>query len=142
MLLKNISLLWNLETFLWENRGYLIHLFFSFLGGHLSTHCFRYLGHLSIFFLNLYFFLFFLFLLLNNFCIAPCLFSATKLLRDSTRIWSIYLVDGKPNKHVFVFTPSVGVEHFWVDLGWRHIFMPTPSVGVVHMWVVCTWSWF
>jgi hypothetical protein len=39
--------------------GYLIHLSLSlFLGGHLSTHCFRYLGHLSIF--SQYFFIFLL----------------------------------------------------------------------------------
>ena len=44
-------------------------------------------------------------------------------------------MDGKPTKHVFVFTPSIGVEHFWVDLDGRHVFAPTPSVGVVHMWV-------
>jgi hypothetical protein len=36
-----------------------------------------------------------------------------------------------------VFTPSVGVKYFWVDLGGRHVFAPTPSVGVVHLWVVC-----
>jgi hypothetical protein len=36
-------------------------------------------------------------------------------------------VDGKPSKHVFVFTPSVGVEHFWVDLDGRHVFVPTPK---------------
>jgi hypothetical protein len=47
-------------------------------------------------------------------------------------------VDGKPNKHVFVLTLSVGVEHFWVDLNEMHVFTPTPSVGIVHMWVVCT----
>jgi hypothetical protein len=55
-----------------ENRGYLIHLFSD---GHLSTHCFRYLRHLSIF--SQLFFLLFSFL--NNFCIASCLFSTTKL---------------------------------------------------------------
>ena len=48
------------------------------------------------------------------------------------------MVDGKPNKHVFVFTPSVGIEHFWVDLDGMHGFTPTSSVGVVHMWMVCT----
>jgi hypothetical protein len=42
-------------------------------------------------------------------------------------------VDEKPNKHVFVLTPSVGVEHFWVDLNGKHVFTPTPSVEVVHM---------
>jgi hypothetical protein len=48
------------------------------------------------------------------------------------------LIDEKPNKHIFVFTPSVGVKHFWVDLDGRHVFVPTPSVGVVlHMWMVC-----
>ena len=62
-----------------------------------------------------------------------------KTLREiSTRTWSIYLVDEKPIKHIFVFTPSVGVKHFWVDLDGRHVSRPTPSVGVVHMWVVCT----
>ena len=84
-----LILLFSLKTYLsfetWkhllESRGYLIHLFFS--SGHLSTHCFHYLGHLSIF--STLFFLFFLFFFMNNFCIAPCPFSATKLLRDSNK---------------------------------------------------------
>ena len=61
-----------------------------------------------------------------------------KTLRDSNKNLE-YLFGGwkKPFKHVFVFTPSVGVEHFWVDLDGRHIFAPTHSVGVVHIWVVC-----
>jgi hypothetical protein len=42
-------------------------------------------------------------------------------------------LSGNPNKHVFVFTPSVGVEHFWMGLNRRHVFAP----GVVHM---CVWS--
>ena len=47
-----------------------------------------------------------------------------KTLREiSTRTWSIYLVDGKPNKHVFVFTPSVGVEHFLVHLNGRNFWV-------------------
>ena len=37
-------------------------------------------------------------------------------------------MDGKPIKHVFVFTQSVGVEHFLVDLDGRHV-LRTPSVG-------------
>ena len=37
-----------------------------------------------------------------------------------------------------VFTPSVGVEYFLVDLNEKHVFAPTPSVGVVHIWVVYT----
>ena len=100
-----------METTLQENMGYLIHLFFFFLGGHLSIHCFKYLGHLSIF---SHFFSFSLFLM-NNFCIAPCLFSATKLWEIATRTWSIYLVDIL-SRIFLVFTPSVGVKHFWVDL--------------------------
>ena len=39
----------------------------------------------------------------------------------STRTWSIYLVDGKPIKHVFVFTPSMRVI-FFVNLDGRHVF--------------------
>jgi hypothetical protein len=42
-------------------------------------------------------------------------------------------VDEKPIKHVFVFTPSVGVKYFLVDLDGRHVFAPTPSVEVVHI---------
>jgi hypothetical protein len=42
-------------------------------------------------------------------------------------------VDGKSIMHVFVFTLSVGVEHFWMDLNGKHVFVPTPSVGVVHV---------
>ena len=45
-------------------------------------------------------------------------------------------MDGKPNKHVFVFTSSVGLEYFWVDLDGKHVFASTPSIGVVHIWVV------
>ena len=47
-------------------------------------------------------------------------------------------MDRKLTMHVFVFIPSIGVKHFWVDLDGRHVFAPTPSVGVVHMWVVCS----
>ena len=32
-----------------------------------------------------------------------------------------------------VFTLSVGVKHFWVDLDGKHVVAPTPNVGVVHM---------
>jgi hypothetical protein len=61
---------------------------------------------------------------MNNFCIAHASF----------------LVDEKSNKHIFVFTPSVEVQHFWVDLDERHVFTPTPNVGVGHIYVVCTCS--
>jgi hypothetical protein len=83
----------NLKITLQENMGYLIHLFFS--GRHQSTHCFRYLGHLSIFSILLFFSLY-----MNNFCIATCIFSATKLLRDSNKklehLFGIY-----PIGHIF-----------------------------------------
>ena len=143
-MVANLILLCSLETYLsfeiWkhllESRGYLIHLFF-FSGGHLSTHCFGYLGHFCVHFFSSLFFSF-LSLFLNNFCIAHASFLQWNLREIATRTWSIYLVDRKPNKHVFVFTLSVGVEYFWVDLNGRHVFMPTPNIGVVHIWVVCT----
>jgi hypothetical protein len=34
--------------------------------------------------------------------------------------------------NIFLITPSVGVEHFWMDLGERHVFATTHSV-VVHI---------
>jgi hypothetical protein len=39
----------------------------------------------------------------------------------ATRTWSIYLVDGKPIKHDFVFTPSVG-ETFLGGSKWNVCF--------------------
>jgi hypothetical protein len=93
-MVANLILLYSFKTYLsfktWKQLckkhvGYLIHLFFSLLsGGHLSTHCFRYFGHLSIFFQ--FFFSFFM----NNFCIATCLFSATKLLRDNKKLEHLF----------------------------------------------------
>ena len=93
--LKHISLVWNLKI-LCKKTWAILFIFLLFLDGHLSTHCFRYLGHLSIF--SYLFFLFSFFM--NNFCIALCLFSATKLWEIATRTWSIYLVDEKPIKHI------------------------------------------
>ena len=71
---------WNLETFAREQGlSYSsIFLFFFFSGGHLSTHCFKYLGHFYVHFFPQLFFSYSSFFM-NNFCIAPCLFSATKL---------------------------------------------------------------
>ena len=67
------------------------------------------------------------------------LFGNRTLREISIKTWSIYLVDGKPIKHVFVFTSQCRSRTlFWVDLDGRHVFVPTPCVGVVHMWVVCT----
>ena len=37
---------------------------------------------------------------------------------------------------MFLFTPGVGVEHFFlVDPNWNVSLAPTPSVGVVHIYV-------
>ena len=79
-MVANLILLCSLETYLsfeiWkhllESRGYLIHLFF-FSGGHLSTHCFGYLGHFCVHFFSSLFYSF-LSLFLNNFCIAHASF--------------------------------------------------------------------
>jgi len=56
--------------------GYPIHLSL-FYGGHLSTHYFRYLRHLSIFLQDSLFFLFFM----NNSCIAHASFLQLKLFK-------------------------------------------------------------
>ena len=45
----------------------------------------------------------------------------------ATKTWNIYLMDEKPIKHVFVFTPSVGVKHFWVDLNGMACFCAYPQ---------------
>jgi hypothetical protein len=47
------------------------------------------------------------------------------------------LVDGKPDKHVFIFTPSVGVEHFLVDLDGRHVFAYSQCRSSRYLWCVC-----
>jgi hypothetical protein len=49
------------------------------------------------------------------------------------------LVDGKPNKHVFMFSPSAGVKHFWVDLDGRHVFTYSQcrSNMCICEWCVC-----
>ena len=78
-----------------------------FYGRHLSTHCFRYLGHLSIFSI----------LFLEELLHSPCLFYCNwNFSRETfTRTWSIY-----PNNHIFVYIPNIWVEHFWVD--GKHVF--------------------
>ena len=87
-MVASLILLCSLKTYLsfetWkhfqENMGYLIHLSF-FSGGHLSTYCFRYLEHLSIFST-----LFSLFFFMNNFCIALTSFLQQNFWEISTRI--------------------------------------------------------
>ena len=49
-----------------------------------------------------------------------------KTLRDSNKnfgalIWWINI-----SRIFLVFSPSVGVKHFWVDLDGRHVLAPTP----------------
>ena len=102
-----------------------------FLGGHLSTHCFQYLGHLSIFYQLFSFFM-------NYFCIAHASFLQQKLWEIATRTWSIYLVEILSSIFL-VFTPNVGVEYFWVDLDRMAYFCVYPqsrssaSVGGVYV---------
>ena len=140
-MVDNIILLCSLKTYLsfktWkhllESRGYLIHLLSFFRRA--SKYPLFYISRTLVYF---NFFLFFM----NNFCIAPCLFSATKLWEMATRTWIIYLVDGKPIKHVFGVHSQCRSRTFLSGSRWKACFAPTPSVGVVYIWVVCTWSWF
>ena len=62
-----------------------------------------------------------------------------KTLRDSNKNFRAFIWWIENLSSMFlVFTLSVRVEHFWVDLNGKHVLVPTPSVGVVHIWVVCT----
>ena len=81
-MVANLIILCSLKTYLsfetqkhlLENMCYLIHLF---LGGHLSTHCFQYLRTCPCF--SQFSFFISSSIFMNNFCIAPCLFSAIEL---------------------------------------------------------------
>jgi hypothetical protein len=78
---------------------------------------------------------------MNNFCIAPCLFSVTKLWEIAIRTWSIYLVDEKPN--MFLCSPQCRNRTFLGGSRWRACFCAYPQCrSSRYMWVVCTWSWF
>ena len=94
MLLENISLLETWKYSCKKSWAIIFISLFSFLGGHLSTHSFQYLEHLSIF--STLFFSFFM----NNFCIAQCFFATTKILRDSNKNME-HLFGGYPIKHIF-----------------------------------------
>ena len=48
-------------------------------------------------------------------------------------MWPAVGIRGRTPHNILVFSPSVGVKHFWVDLDEMHVFVPTPNVGVVHM---------
>jgi hypothetical protein len=88
-----------------------------------------------------FFKLFFYLLFLNNFYIAPCLFSAIKLLKDSNKNLE-HLIGGWKTQTCFCVHPRCRSRTFLSGSRWKACFCPTPSVEAVHMWVVCTWSWF
>ena len=105
--------------YLQENMGYLIHLSL-FLGGHLSTHCFKYLGHLPIFsHLSLF---------MNNFCIAPCFFFATKLLRDSNKNLEHLFGGWKTYQACFCVHPQCRSRTFLYRSKWNGMFLRLPPV--------------
>ena len=129
-MVANLILLCSLKTYLsfktWEQlckKTWAVLFISSFLGGHRSTHCFQYLGHLSIFFNFFSFFLFFM----NNFCIAPCLFSATKLLRDSNKNLE-HLFSGYPIGYIFGVHSQCRSKTFLSGSKWNGIFLRLPSV--------------
>jgi hypothetical protein len=64
---------------------------------------------------------------MNDFCIATCFFSATETFWEiATRTRSIYF--GRCPKGIFlVFTPTVGVKHFLVDLDRMAYFCAYPQ---------------
>jgi hypothetical protein len=90
---------WNLETNLQEDMGYLIYFFHFF---------------------SILFFLFFM----NNFCIATCLFSVTKLLRDNKNLKHLFRV--YPIGYIFgVHSQCRSKIYFgWILMEW-HIVAPT-----------------
>ena len=127
-MVANLILLCSLKTYLsfktwkqlykktWAN----LFIFSSFfLGGHLSTHCFKYLGHLSIFFFSLFF--------MNNFCIATCFFYATKLLRDSNKNLE-HLFGGYPIKNFFGVYSQCRSKTFLGGSRWNVMLLRLPPV--------------
>jgi hypothetical protein len=79
LLLKNISLIWNLKTFVRKyglSYSY-FSLFSSFLGGHRSTHCFIYSDTCPFFLI---------FSLFESLLHSPCLSIAMKMIEIATRI--------------------------------------------------------
>ena len=119
--LKNISLIWNLKIFLRENRGYLINLFLSFSGRHLSTHCFRYLGHFCVYFFSILFFM-------NNFYIAEAFFLLQQNFWEiTTRTWSIYLEENSI-KHIFGVYSKCRSKIFLGGSRWNDMLLRLPLV--------------
>ena len=121
MLLENISLL-NLERILQENRGYLFISFF-FSCRHLSTHCFRYLGHLSIF-LNSFFLSFFM----NNFCIAHVSFLQQNFERDINKNFGAFILSGwKTYQTCFCIHSQCRSKTFFGGSRWNACFCAYPQ---------------
>jgi hypothetical protein len=83
-------------------RVIFIHRFFSFdffSGGHLSTYCFKYFEHISVYFFCFSFFFFF------YFCIAPCLFSTTNRWERFQQLRAFILSGNLTN--IFLYLPPV-----------------------------------
>ena len=119
-----------------ESRGYLIHLFL-FLGGHLSTHCFRYLRHLSIFFSTLFFSLLFF---MNNFCIAHVSFPQQNFERDINKNFGAFILSGwKTYQTCFCIHSQCRSKTFLGGSIWKACFYAYPQcrssayVGGVYM---------
>ena len=49
-----------------------------------------------------------------------------KTLRDTLQELGAFIWWMKNLSSMFLFAPSVRVEHFWVDLNGKHVFVPTP----------------
>jgi hypothetical protein len=105
----NLILLCSLKTYLsffefgnnfQENMGYLIHFSLSslFSGGYMSTHFF-----------------------MNNFCIATCLFSTTKLLRDKKNLE--HLFGGYPIGYIFCVHFQCRSKIFLSESRWNDILL-------------------
>ena len=66
---------------------------------------------------------------MNNFCIAHVSFLQQNFERDINKNFGAFILSGwKTYQACFVFTPSVGVKLFLVDLDGRHV-LHTPRVG-------------
>jgi hypothetical protein len=69
---------------------------------------------------------------MNNFCIATCIFSATKLSRDNNKNFGAF-IGGCPVWYIFLGVYSqCKSKTFSGGSRWKMI-VPTPNVGIVHM---------
>ena len=81
---------------------------------------------------------FFLSFFMNNFCIAPCLLSATKLLRDSNKNLE-HLFGGYPIGHIFGVHSQYKSKTFLGGFRWNGMFLRLPPVQELCIcgWCVC-----